>query len=302
MRAYSFGILLLLLLGTTVALSQRVAVEYDDANTTLVVDGKPMMINGMNWDYFPIGTNYNYSLWTQSDEVIMAALDSEMSLLKGMGVNAIRQYTGVPPKWITYIYQQYGIYTMLNHSFGRYGLTLNGTWVVNTEYSDKRVKSLLLSEVEVLAQTYKDTPGLLMYLLGNENNYGLFWDGAATENIPIEKRQSTIRAKHMYALFNDAAKLMKGIDNNHPVAMCNGDLMFLDIIQSTCQDVDIFGTNMYRGASFTDAFERVKTILNKPILFTEFGSDAYSAAQNSEDQTAQAGYLKTNWKEKNNIL
>ena len=36
------------------------------------------MINGMNWDYFPIGTNYSYSLWTQSDETIKAALDAEM--------------------------------------------------------------------------------------------------------------------------------------------------------------------------------------------------------------------------------
>jgi hypothetical protein len=27
-----------------------------------------------------------------------------------------RQYVGVPAKWITYLYQNYGIYTMLNHS------------------------------------------------------------------------------------------------------------------------------------------------------------------------------------------
>ena len=28
-----------------------------------------------------------------------------------------------------------------------------------------------------MAEDYKNTPGLLMYLLGNENNYGLFWQG-----------------------------------------------------------------------------------------------------------------------------
>ena len=50
----------------------------------LNVDGKPMIINGMNWDYFPIGTNYNYSLWTQSDRTVKAALDREMTLLKNM--------------------------------------------------------------------------------------------------------------------------------------------------------------------------------------------------------------------------
>jgi hypothetical protein len=60
------------------------------------------------------------------------------------GVNSIRQYVGVPAKWITYIYQNYGIYTMLNHSFGRYGLTINNSWVVNTEYSNSDTRALLL--------------------------------------------------------------------------------------------------------------------------------------------------------------
>jgi hypothetical protein len=50
-----------------------------------LVDGKDFMINGMNWDYYPIGTNYTYSLWNQSDDVIKAALDSEMGL-KNMGL------------------------------------------------------------------------------------------------------------------------------------------------------------------------------------------------------------------------
>ena len=47
---------------------------------------------------------------------IKAGLETEMSLLKNMGVNVIRQYTGVPKRWIQYIYEQYGIYTILNHS------------------------------------------------------------------------------------------------------------------------------------------------------------------------------------------
>ncbi|MDX5320757.1 MAG: hypothetical protein LPK45_06615, partial [Bacteroidota bacterium] len=98
----------------------------------LEVDGQPFFINGMNWDYFPIGTNYNYSLWNQPDELIKSALDNEMTLLKNMGVNAVRMYTGVPARWIQYIYETHGIYTMLNHSFGRYGLTLDGNWFPNT--------------------------------------------------------------------------------------------------------------------------------------------------------------------------
>ena len=156
----------------------------------LVVNGKDFMINGMNWDYIPIGTNtVNANFWKKSDDVIKAGLDTEMSLLKNMGVNVIRQYTGVPARWIKYIYENYGIYTMLNHSFGRYGLTLDGVWTPVTDYSDPRTQEFLLSEIDKLVKEYKNTPGLLMYLLGNENNYGLFWAGAETEDFPDDEEE-----------------------------------------------------------------------------------------------------------------
>lgn len=279
------------------AQADNVSVVCQNQGMKLQVNGKDFIINGMNWDYYPIGTTYTYSLWKQPDDIIRAALDEEMSLLKGMGVNAIRQYTGVPAKWISYIYEKYGIYTVLNHAFGRYGLTLDGVWVANTEYADPRVRERLLREAQEMVEAYKNTPGLLLYLLGNENNYGLFWEGAETEDIPLKDRKSTIRAEAMYQLFNDAVLQMKGLDKSHPVAICNGDLLFLDIIARRCPDVDILGVNMYRGVSFGDGFERVKKEYGKPLMFTEFGADAFNALTNSEDQQSQAYYLVGNWKE-----
>ena len=297
MKINILRLLFFLITTTVIAQSNNVSVVSNEKGMKLVVDGKDFMINGMNWDYYPIGTNFSYSLWKQPDDVIKAALDSEMGLLKNMGVNVIRQYTGVQPKWIQYIYEKYGIYTMLNHSFGRYGLTLNGNWVPNTEYSDSRTRKLLLKETKDMVQEYKNTPGLLLFLLGNENNYGLFWDGAETENIPLEDRKSTVRAHSLYKLFNEAVLEMKQIDASHPIAICNGDLLFLDIIKTECPDIDILGTNMYRGVSFGDAFAKVKNEINKPILFTEFGADAFNTINNSEDQKSQAYYMVGNWKE-----
>ena len=122
---------LILLLFTTAMFAQadKVSVVSNDEGMKLVVNGKDFMINGMNWDFIPIGTNtVDANFWNKSDDIIKAGLDTEMSLLKNMNVNVIRQYTGVPAKWIKYIYENYGIYTMLNHSFGRYGLTLDGVW------------------------------------------------------------------------------------------------------------------------------------------------------------------------------
>ena len=297
MRNIYLALVFLLLTSSAYAQADKVTVVQDQKGMTLTVNGKPLMVNGMNWDYFPVGTNFSYSLWNQPDDIIMAALDAEMSLLKNMGVNTIRVYTGIQPRWIEYIYDNYGIYTMLNHSFGRYGLTLDGAWVGNTEYADPRTRELLLKETTEMVSAYKDTRGLLLYLLGNENNYGLFWEGAETEDIPIEDRKSTIRATAMYKLFNEAAVAMKAVSTNHPVAICNGDLLFMEIIVEECKDIDIFGTNMYRGVSFGDAFQRVRDEFNKPILFTEFGADAFNAIEGSEDQKAQAHFNLENWKE-----
>ena len=297
MKNHFLRVVLFLFSFSFFAQANKVQVLDNQEGMKLVVNGKDFMINGMNWDYFPIGTNYSYSLWKQSEDVIKAALDSEMGLLQNMGVNAIRVYTGIQPKWITYIYETYGIHTMLNHSFGRYGLTINGAWVAKTNYADADTQAFLLKEVTDLVAKYKNTPGLLLYLLGNENNYGLVWKGAETEDLPVNEDDYSVAAKYLYKMFNKAAIAMKELDGAHPIAMCNGDLGFLDIVAKECTDVDIYGTNMYRGKSFGDAFKRVKKELNMPILFTEFGADAFNAVANAEDQKMQSFFMVENWKE-----
>ena len=82
-----------------------VQVASDNQGYRLQVDSADFFIKGMNWDYFPIGTNYEYSIWEQSDDFIAQALDYEMTLLQEMGVNVIRQYSNIPPRWIQYIYE-----------------------------------------------------------------------------------------------------------------------------------------------------------------------------------------------------
>ena len=293
--------LLFLYVLNTFSQKEHVSVFSNEEGIRLVVNGKDFIINGMNWDYFPIGTNYTYSLWEQPENFIKSVLDTEMLMLKEMGVNSIRVYVGIQPKWISYIYQNYGIYTMINHSFGRYGLSVNGVWLPETDYGNVEVQKVLMEQVSKMAERYKNTTGLLLYLLGNENNYGLFWSGAETEDFPDDENEKRkvgeTSGRAMYKLMNKAAKQIKNIDSSHSVAICNGDLLYLDIIAKECKDIDILGTNMYRGKSFGDAFERVKKELNLPIMFTEFGSDSFHAIQRKEDQKSQAFYLLENWKE-----
>ena len=275
----------------------RIEIVSDSLGSRLTIDGKPFFMKGMNWDYFPIGTNYSYSLWEQSDDVVKAALEREMTLLKGMGVNAIRQYNTVPPRWIQYIYETYGIYTMINYSFGRYGLTINGTWYGNTDYCREDVRELLLNEVDNFVKTYHGTPGVLMYLLGNENNYGLFWTGAESEDLPVGENLHDRRARCLYELLNEATLRIKAVDASVPVAICNGDLQFLDMIADKCKAIDVLGVNSYRGDSFDVLFRMVKEKISKPLVLTEFGADAFNAVTQQEAQMEQAEILLNNWQE-----
>ena len=289
--------LLLLASGVSSVQSDKISVITDNAGSKLQINNKDFMIFGMNWDYIPIGSNYSNSLWTKPDDFIQASLDREMSMLKSMGVNAIRQYVGITPRWITYIYEKYGIYTILDNSFGRYGVTIDGAYIKNTDYADPRTREELLSEIKSMVLEYRNTPGLLIWLLGNENNYGLFWGGAETESIPVGETLESVRAVHMYDLFNEAIKVIKQNDPNHPVSMANGDLLFLDIIAKKVHGLDIFGTNMYRGISFDNAFQKVKETLGIPMMITEFGPDAFNAKEMREDQLTQEKYLVGNWQE-----
>jgi hypothetical protein len=86
---------------------------------------------------------------------------------------------------------------MLNHTFGRYGLTINGVWVLNTEYSNPSTQQLLIAEAKAWLKNIR-IPWLLLFYWEMKITMA-FWDGAETENIPLEDRESTIRA-HAYKL------------------------------------------------------------------------------------------------------
>ena len=273
-----------------------IRVFTDPAGSRLQVDGRDFLVRGMNWDYFPVGTNYAYDFWGQPDDFVRTALDREMPLLVGMGVNAIRVYAGVPPKWVRYIHERYGIYTVLNHTVGRYGYSLDGVWYRSVDYSSPKFRAALKAEVLALVEQFRDTPGVLVWLLGNENNYGLSWSSFEIEALPQGERESA-RARHLYSLYGEIIAGIKAADPNRPVAIANGDVQYLDLIAQECRGLDIFGTNVYRGISVGDLLQVVKAKLGVPVLFTEFGSAAWNAREMREDQAMQARYLVGQWQE-----
>jgi len=274
-----------------------VRVERSAEGARIVVDGKPFFVRGLNWDEVPVGRNYAWSVWERPDDEVVRLLDRDMALLREMGVNALRVYAGMPARWVRYIHEKWGIYTVINHAAGRYGLTVDGAWQPVTDYADPRVRQQLKEDVARTVASYRGTPGLLMWLLGNENNYGLAWESAAIADLPEERRQDA-RAEALYSLMGELIDTVKAADpDGPPVAIANGDLQYLDLIARHCPRLDVLGANVYRGRSAGDLFRRVRETLNIPFVFTEFGADAYDARQHREDELTQASYLRDQWRE-----
>ena len=266
------------------------------AGWILRVDGEPVPINGVVWSTTPIGENYNYSLWDQDERFIRRVVDTDARLMKEMGVTAVRLFSDIPPKWVTYLYRRYGIYTIVNNLMARYGYSVDGRWYPNTPYELPRLRELVMEDVRQTIETYKDVPGVLLFMYGNENNYGLQWKSNQIEDLPVGERVQA-RARYLYSLFGEAIDLTKEM-SDIPAGFINGDTQYLNIIAEEVPNLDILGLNIYRGErSQPILFESIARVLDKPIIYTEFGADAWNAALQEEDGYNQARFLKSQWRE-----
>jgi beta-galactosidase/beta-glucuronidase len=268
----------------------------DDNGWKLQVNGQDHYIKGVVWGYSPKGQNYSYNLWGESDDFISKVLDYEFTLMKAAGINTIRSFSFVPPKWVTYVYREYGIMTAINPLMGRYGYNIGGKWVPFTDYSDPLTRATLKADMLKIVNEYKDVPGVIMFAFGNESNYGLSWSGFEIENLP-EGEQNTEKARYLYSLFNEVIKEGKAIAPTKPFTIVNGDIQYIDLIAELCPDLDLLGSNVYRGESFTSLWKDVDEKLDLPVVFFEFGSDAFNAREYREDQLSQAKLLKLQWQE-----
>ena len=281
---------------TSAYAAHNVNLLSDNQGWKLQVDGKDFFVKGVVWGYTPRDENFTYNLWGQPDDFIQDVLDYEFGLMQKAGINAIRTFMMIPPKWVEYVYKNYGIMTAVNPLMGRYGATINGTWVENTDYSDPATRRALKQEALDVVARFKDTPGVLMFAFGNESNYGLSWESFEIENLPVGE-QNKAKAKYLYTLFDEVIDEGRKIAPNYPFTIVNGDIQYLDLIAQEGDDWDLLGVNAYRGKSFTNLWSDVKTKYNKPVLFFEFGADAFNSKEFKEDERSQAEYLKAQWEE-----
>lgn len=274
----------------------RARVHHDETGWRLKVDEKDFFVKGVVWGYTPKNETYTYNLWTRSDEFIRDFLDYEFGSMRAIGVNAIRTFATIPPKWVSYIYHKHGIMTAINPLMGRYGSLVGGIWRPYTNYADPATRRVLKREFIETVKKYKDTPGVLLFALGNESNYGLSWKSFEIENLPVGERNEK-KARYLYTLFQEAIEEGKRIAPDHLFTIVNGDIQYIDLIAELMPNLDLLGVNAYRGRSFGALWRDVEKKLGIPVLFFEFGADAFNSRTFKEDQPAQASYLNSQWRE-----
>lgn len=152
-----------------------------------------------------------------------------------------------------------------------------------------------------MVNLYKDEPGILLWILGNENNYSCYgranaWSSDEIDKEPDPRRQNYLRAKAYYSFVNEVAKGIHNIDPLHPVAAGNGELLGLDVANEVAMDIDLVACIIYRGKTFGNLFKSLKMTFDKPMLLSEFGADSYDAYRAKEDQNMQAFFLESQWR------
>lgn len=294
------------------ALASDVEVKKNaEGHWSLWVDGKKFFVRGVDYRFTLVGESpdegtlrdwagYDFDGNGQCDPAYDSFVDSnknnardpgeetvgDFELLRRMGCNTIRWYVNdfrdqaTPKALLRDLFARYGIRVMVGDKFGAYTIGSGADWKSGTDYRDPRQQENMLASVRRMVDEHKTEPYVLLWVLGNENNLPFTNTNAA--RYPAD-----------YAKFvNRAAKMIHELDPMHPVAIVNGDTQLLTVYKKYCPDVDIFGTNIYRGPKgFGHLWKEVKAQWGKPVLITEYGG----AQANGRDEEKQAAYHKNCW-------
>lgn len=266
----------------------------------LFVEQEPFLIKGVVYQPIPIGHNHQYNFWADPNQPWI----EDGRLMRKMGVNSVRFFAAgtnadQTRKLIRGLYQRYGIRTIMGHwmDYWRPG-----------NYADPKYRQDLTKRVIDMVRTYKDEQGILIWVLGNENN--LSWHSGArvpwrcpeTESISDPYKKELAKAKIYYSLVNQIAGEIKKIDSKHLVALGSADTHTLEAAKEVCPDIDLVALTSYRGKSFGSLWREVKKKIDKPVLIMEFGCDSFNAKSGQEDQKIQSVFVKSQWEDiKQNI-
>ena len=273
-----------------------IVIKKEAEGYRLWLDNKPFMVQGVCYSPVPAGKDYEYNFWGDAGKPWL----TDGKLMKQMGVNTVRFYRmGKNPAEVRVViddlYKKFGIRSLVGTYLGFWN------WPP-PNYADAEFKEKVRSETLEMVKMYKDSPGVLMWVLGNENNYSFDqnvqrWSSDAIDALPDPESQRKEKARLYYSFVNDLAKDIKKIDTKHPVVMGVGETASLEFAGQNAMDIDVIGMIAYRGPGFGNLFRQVKEKFDRPVLMIEWGADDFNAATREEDETNQAEFLKLQWKD-----
>jgi len=294
-------------------------VQYETGDWELLVDGAPYVIHGITYSPTKVGqspddgtmTNWMYDDFNNNGR-IDGPYDSfvdknrnniqdpdepavgDFKLMQQLGVNTIRLYhhpLKVNKELLRDLYNTYGIRVIMGDFLGKYALGSGAPWNPGTDYNNEEHKKNMLESVTAMVNEFKDEPFVLFWLLGNENFYGYACNA--------DKEPEAF-----FKFANEVAAKIKAIDPEHPVAICSGDIVYLDKFGRFAPEIDIFGANAYRGdAGFGFFWSQVKELADRPAFIAEFGCSAFALDKSSEEaEELQAQYHRGSWQDIRNNM
>lgn len=264
----------------------------------MLVEGNPYIVRGVCYNPVPIGQGYDYNFWADPGK---PWINVDGPLMKKMGVNTIRIYKpGENPdqtKQLIYdMYTVFNIRTIMTHYLGFWDYP-------SPNYALKEVRDKIKQDVLNMVKEYKDEEGILMWCLGNENNFSFGpqkvnpWSTARIDAIKDPRKKRVALAKIYYQFVGELAKAIKEIDPDHPVMLGNGGIEDIQIARKYAAHIDVLGPTVYRGKTFSSFFREVENKWGKPVIFMEFGCDSYDTCKQVEDQEIQAVFIRSQWLE-----
>ena len=287
-------------------------VQYANGHWQLLVDDEPYVIRGITYAPTKVGqspdkgtlanwmeedTNGNgridgpFDSWVDAnrndaqdpDEPVIG----DFQLMKEMGVNTMRVYQQpdtINKELLREMFERFGIRVIIGDFLGKYAIGSGASWSEGTDYENPEHRENMLASVKKMVMAHKDEPYTLMWLLGNENNYGV-------------ASNADKKPKAYFEFVDEVARWIKSVDHDHPIAVSNGDTLYLDIFAQYAPNVDIYAANVYRGDyGFGSFWEQVSDASGKPAFITEYGCPAYARHLTYEEaENAQAEYHRGNW-------
>jgi exo-beta-1,3-glucanase (GH17 family) len=174
-------------------------------------------------------------------------IDQDLKLMVAAGINTIRVYEPIDNIKILDKFEAAGLKVIMGFGYNQHGNfdILSGTFL---NYINK----------------YKNHKAILFWELGNEYNYHPEWFDNDIKN--------------WYKALNKATDLIHNNDTLHPVATAHGELPD-SLALSICQNIDIWGINVYRWDNPESLIKEWTSLSLKPMYLSEAGADSYMSIE-----------------------